>query len=125
MPPAGTGYGVGVDDPPEPVSATTAADQVRLSPDEVRRRAAEVVSQSERLRDRLAETAAQVAMVEEHAAKVHDLIAEQRGPGSDASESARRARRVAAVERRMARAYRAGQRPAETFNELLRDSPPQ
>jgi hypothetical protein len=29
------------------------------------------------------------------------------------------------VERRMARAYRAGQRPAETFNELLRDRPPQ
>jgi hypothetical protein len=114
-----------VDDPPEPVSATTAADQVRLSPDEVRRRAAEVVSQSERLRDRLAETAAQVAVVEEHAAKVHDLIAEQRGPGSDASESARQARQVAAVERRMARAYRAGQRPAETFNELLRDRPPQ
>jgi hypothetical protein len=119
------GYDMAMDEAADSAPAAPSVAPTRLSTDDLRALMARVRWQSERLRDRLAETAAHVAVVEEHAATVFDGIAEHRGPGSDASESARRARRVAAVERRMARAYRAGHRPAETFHDLLRDTPPQ
>jgi hypothetical protein len=60
------------------------------------------------LRARLAGVAEQVAAVEERCAAIHDAMATHAGPVVGAAARAQRARRFAAVERAMARAYRRG-----------------
>jgi hypothetical protein len=81
------------------------------NPQQLWDQAVRVRAQSQRLRVRLACVAEQVAAVEEQCAAIHDAMAEQAGPVVGAGERAARARRFAAVERAIARAYRQGGDP--------------
>jgi hypothetical protein len=62
----------------------------------------------------------EVAAVEEHAAAVHDAMAEQGCRVLDTRKYAESARRIAAAERAMAKAYRGGGRPPEEARRTLR-----
>jgi hypothetical protein len=64
--------------------------------------------QSQALREQLGRLAEQVAEVEEQSAAIHEAMAAPVGTLVNAGERAARARRFAAAERAVARAYRGG-----------------
>jgi hypothetical protein len=70
--------------------------------------AVRVRRQSQALREQLGRLAEQVAEVEEQSAAIHEAMAAPAGPLVNAAERAERARRFAAAERAVARAYRRG-----------------
>jgi hypothetical protein len=70
--------------------------------------AVRVRRRSKDLREQLARTAERVAEVEEQSAAIHDAMAAGGGLWADAGQRAERARRFAAAERAVARAYRLG-----------------
>jgi hypothetical protein len=103
----------------DPTAADPSLRAALLDPLRAKAWAARAVHESEALRQRLAGLADAIAVVLEEHASVHERMAGQGGP-EGAGGHAARARELAAAERAVAQAYRAGTRPPDAARDTIR-----